>query len=262
MEEAQAAEVIARAIDSGVRLIDTAPSYGQSEDLIGRALSGRRHEVVLSTKVGYAVPGVADWTPEAVVGGVDLALRRLRTDHIDVVHLHSCPLVTLQSGGVAEALSTTVEAGKVRVAAYSGENEALDWAVGCGSFAAIQTSLNLCEQRSAAAAVPRARELGLGVLGKRTLANAPWRFSQRPEAPDLATYWERWSAMALELPDPPADVALRFAVFSTGADCCLLGTGRAERLDWAVGVIEKGPLDVDLVASLRSAIDPDWLGVI
>jgi aryl-alcohol dehydrogenase-like predicted oxidoreductase len=63
LADADAARVIDAALDAGVDLIDTAPSYGASEDRLGRALRGRRDQVVLVTKGGYGVPGVPDWSP-------------------------------------------------------------------------------------------------------------------------------------------------------------------------------------------------------
>jgi aryl-alcohol dehydrogenase-like predicted oxidoreductase len=70
------------ALDAGVTLIDTARSYGLSEERLGRALAGRREGLLLSTKVGYGAPSVPDWTGEVITAGVDAALRRLRTDRL------------------------------------------------------------------------------------------------------------------------------------------------------------------------------------
>ena len=91
LDEAGAARLLGGALDLGVTLLDTARSYGLSEERIGRHLAHRRGEFLLSTKVGYGVEGVADWTGPAVARGIDEALGRLRTDVIDLVFLHSCP---------------------------------------------------------------------------------------------------------------------------------------------------------------------------
>lgn len=98
VSEADAERALNAALDLGVTLIDTARSYGESEARIGRYLSHRRSELVLSTKVGYGVEGVPDWTYECVRRGVDAARARMRTDFIDIVHLHSCD----RAGGVCE----------------------------------------------------------------------------------------------------------------------------------------------------------------
>src|SRR4051812_13673646 len=98
--EPEVERLLNEVLDAGVTLIDTARGYGASEERIGRHLSGRRSEVVLSTKVGYGIPGYEDWTGPCVAAGVDEALRLMRTDRIDVVHLHSCPLEVLERGEV------------------------------------------------------------------------------------------------------------------------------------------------------------------
>src|SRR3954453_2251217 len=133
LDEAEVGRLLHGALDLGVNLIDTARSYGLSEERIGRHLAGRRDEFVLSTKVGYGIPGYDDWTGPVIAAGVDAALGRLRTDRIDIVHFHSCPLAVLERGEVIAALQAAVAAGKVRVAAYSGEHPPLDWAIEAGA---------------------------------------------------------------------------------------------------------------------------------
>src|SRR5262245_33594021 len=70
MEEAEVEALLHEGLDRGVNLVDTAPSYGRSEERIGRLLHHRRDEVVLSTKGGYGVPGVQDWTAQALTQGI------------------------------------------------------------------------------------------------------------------------------------------------------------------------------------------------
>ena len=180
VDEAQASRLLNAALDLGITLIDTARGYGLSEERIGRHLAHRRSEFMLSTKVGYGIAGHADWTADVIGAGVDVALRRLRTDFIDIVHLHSCDLATLQAGDVIEALLRAREQGKVGCVAYSGENEALAWAVADGRFMGIECSVNLFDQASLERTLPDAAARGFGVIAKRPLGNAPWRFAQRP----------------------------------------------------------------------------------
>src|SRR5579884_3817291 len=135
--------LLGTAIDLGVNVIDSARSYGASEELLGRHLFGRRDRVILSTKIGYGIAGVPDWTAPCITAGVDEALARLRTDRIDVVHLHSCPREVLERGEVVEALLAARRAGKVRLCAYSGDGAALEYAIDCGAFDAIQCSLGI-----------------------------------------------------------------------------------------------------------------------
>ncbi|HWT51165.1 MAG TPA: aldo/keto reductase, partial [Caulobacter sp.] len=114
--EAEAGALLHQVLDHGINLIDTARGYGLSEARIGRHLAARRQEFVLSTKVGYGVEGVPDWTYDCIVRGVERALKLMQTDWLDIVHLHSCPLPVLQQGDVIRALADCRAAGKLRVA--------------------------------------------------------------------------------------------------------------------------------------------------
>jgi aryl-alcohol dehydrogenase-like predicted oxidoreductase len=262
VSDADVDQLVSAALDAGVTFVDTARSYGLSEERLGRALRGRRQRVVLSTKVGYGIPGVADWTGQCIEDGVDAALRRLGTDWIDVVHLHSCDLAVLQRGEVGSALGRCVAAGKVRVAAYSGENEALAWVVRSGGFGSIQCSVSIVDQAVLDGAVAEARAKGLGVVAKRALGNAPWRFAERPAAGDVAEAWERFRVLradpelALELGVGPADWAAtftRFAGYAPGVDTLLVGTARSAHLLAAVEAMANGPLPERQVVGLRTA---------
>jgi len=248
--------LVSAALDLGVTLIDTARSYGDSEELLGRVLSGRRERVVLSTKVGYGVESVPDWTGECIARGVEAALRRLQTDRIDIVHLHSCARETLERSGVVEALQAAVQAGKVRVAAYSGEGDALLWAIRSGAFGAVQCSVSVVDQGVLAGALPEATARGLGVLAKRPLGNAPWRFSAQPVEDDVAEAWRRFGALGLEQGTLPwGSTFARFAAFSPGVSSILLGTSSIEHLRAAASAVEQGPLEAALAAGLRNDFD-------
>jgi aryl-alcohol dehydrogenase-like predicted oxidoreductase len=250
LSEQDAERLLQGALELGVTLIDTAPSYGASEERLGRHLGWRRQHVVLSTKVGYGVPGVADWTPACITAGVELALGRLRTDWLDVVHLHSCPREVLERPGLLEALEAAIRAGKVRVAAYSGENDALGWAIGCGRFGVVQRSVNLCDQGQLEFPPPPA----IGVLAKRPLANAAWAFRDRPAREDVAVYWDRLRALGLDTAGLEWDeLALRFAAFVPGVSSCLVGTHRLAALARACEVVARGPLLPELLTQLRAA---------
>nr|HEX4317010.1 aldo/keto reductase [Kofleriaceae bacterium] len=258
LDDDAAVALIHAALDLGVTLIDTAPSYGRSELRVGAALrDGRRPRVVLSTKLGYGVPGVADWTGDCIARGVDLALARLGTDYVDLAHLHSCPRDVLERGDVVGALAAAVRAGKVRVAAYSGDNDALAWAIDSQQFGAVQCSLNVADQRACDRDVR-----GLGVLAKRALANVAWRDAERPAAPDRAIYWDRLRAM--ELAPTTAD-ALRFVLAQPQVSSALVGTTSRANLRAAVTAADAGPLDPATVEHARAAFrrcDRGWDGVI
>jgi aryl-alcohol dehydrogenase-like predicted oxidoreductase len=252
--DADVAHLLGAALDLGFSLVDTARSYGLSEERIGRHLAGRRREFVLSTKVGYGMPGIPDWTGAAVAAGIDAALARLRTDVIDIVHLHSCPLDVLRNGGVVEPLLRAVQAGKVRVAAYSGDNAPLEWAASEGPFGSLQASVNLFDQRALENAVPAAAARGIGVIAKRALGNAPWRFASRPAGDEAEPYWDRMAGM--RLPDfglAPDELAIRFSAFAPGVATALVASRSSGHLGALAGAVAKGPLPEDVVKEIRAA---------
>ena len=267
LDETEAGRLLNGALDLGLTFVDTAPGYGLSEERIGRHLSHRRSSFVLSTKLGYAVPGVADWTGECIARGVDLALARLRTDVLDVAHLHSCPLGTLLAGGVVEALLAAVAAGKVRVAAYSGENEALAWAVSSGAFGSVQASVSVCDQRSLSRELAEAAARGLGVVAKRPLANTPWDpGAAHPDDAAAAAYRERWNTLHLdELGLDPAELAVRFAAFAPGVSTAIVGSRRLEHLAQMHALVARGPLPAQISEEIETrfaALGQEWPGMI
>jgi len=264
LDDAEVGRFLNLALDLGITLIDTARGYGLSEERIGRHLAHRRPEFVLSTKVGYGIPDHSDWTAGCITAGVDAALQRLRTDHIDIVHLHSCDLPVLQAGEVAGALQRAQQAGKVGTVAYSGENEALAFAVDSGRFGGVECSVNLFDQNSLAGPLARAHERGLGVIAKRPLGNAPWRHALRPVGDYAETYWQRLQQLAYDSAGLPWDeFALRFSAHQPAVSCAIVGTASAAHLRHNVALAAKGPLPADLVTAVRqrfAAVGAGWRG--
>ncbi len=263
VSEDAASRLLNSALDAGVSLIDTARSYGASEERIGRHLSHRRDEVVLSTKGGYGVDGVPDWTSEAITRGIERALVTMRTDRIDIFHLHSCPLDVAMRDDILGALDRARRDGKIIVAAYSGEGEALSRAVRSGAFGSVQCSVNLFDQSSLEYVLPAAEHKGVGVIAKRPLANAVWRHRSWPQG-DHATYWERMQAMQLDPGDLGwHELALRFSAFAAGVTCAIVGTSRPEHLLEAVAHVGKGPLPEPMRLRIQASFqskDRGWSG--
>ncbi|GAB4540965.1 MAG: aldo/keto reductase [Haliangiales bacterium] len=258
ISDADAERLLDEAIACGINLIDTAPSYGASEDRIGRFIRSRRPTgLVISTKLGYGVPDVPDWTPACIRLGVDRACQRLGVDAIDIAHLHSCPLEVLEAGEVTDALATAVTAGKVRVAAYSGDNEAAAYAVADRRFRGVQTSLNLCDQRASADVIGPARQRQLGVIAKRPVANAPWRFGSCPAGHEAELYWHRWRALNLDAIKPHDltwhELALRFSAWHPGVHSAIVGTSRPEHLHTNAEYAARGPLPDELTEAIQAA---------
>src|SRR5216684_8603347 len=191
------------ALELGVNLIDTAAMYGDSEEKIGRALRGRRQQYLICTKCGRCLPprrspngffmrlqrklrrsmGLAekyeslDWHPRAIEWSIHRSLRRLKTDHIDLLLLHSCSEETLQKMEVLEVLHRARKSGKVGFIGYSGERPAALHAIQSGQFQAVEISINIADQDAIETVLPFAIQKGMGVIAKRPLANNLWKFA-------------------------------------------------------------------------------------
>jgi len=266
-EQEQVARLLNSLLDRGVNLIDTAAGYAGSEEAIGKAISHRRDDYVLVSKCGRAfedLPGEA-WSREVVLATIDRSLRRLNTQHIDVMLLHSCDLETLERGEAVAALVEAREAGKIRFAGYSGDNEAANYAVGLDDVAVLETSVNICDQANIDTVLAEAERRGVGVLAKRPIANAAWkaRSDQRGMYADYAgTYSERLAAMNITPEDlgfegDPArvwpEIALRFTLAQLGVNTAIVGTTSSQHLEGNLDAAAEGPLDPDAVRRLRDA---------
>ena len=254
-------------LDDGVNLIDTAAGYDDSEDLIGEAIGHRRDEYVLVSKCGRALDGIDGdaWSATVVEQTVERALRRLQTDRLDVMLLHSCDLETLKRGEALGALATARDAGKVRFFGYSGDNEAVAYAAGLDEVAVIETSISICDQVNIDGVLPIVRRNDVGVLVKRPIANAAWRKAseQRGMYANYArTYSERLAKMAITPGDLgfPGDaavawpeIALRFTLSQAGVTSAIVGTTNASHVERNVAAVSKGALPEDAIDALRDA---------
>ena len=161
---------IRRAVDLGACLLDTAMSYGagHNEELVGRAIEGRRDEVILATKFGI-IRGKdrsvrIDGRPENVRGYCDASLRRLGVDHIDLYYQHRIdPQVPVEE--TIGAMAALVSQGKVRYLGMSEANsDELARAAAVHPITALQCEWSLWWREVEDDVVPAARRLGTGIV--------------------------------------------------------------------------------------------------
>jgi aryl-alcohol dehydrogenase-like predicted oxidoreductase len=266
-DQEMVASIVRFMLEHGLNLIDTAAMYAGSEEAIGQALGANRGEFVLVTKCGsgWESPADSDWSEEGIARFIDRSLKRLQTDMIDVVLLHSCDLATLSQGEALGALATARLAGKIRFAGYSGDNEAAVYAAKQPDVAVIEMSINVADQANIEGVLPLARHNHVGVLAKRPVANAAWKplSQQRGLYADYArTYHERLLAMNvtpadLGLSGPPEsgwpELALRFTLGQAGVTSAIVGTTDPSHLQANIEAASHGPLSQEAVAALREA---------
>jgi aryl-alcohol dehydrogenase-like predicted oxidoreductase len=170
-DEDESVRTIRAALDQGINLIDTAPAYGfgRSEEIVGRAVaeSGKREQVILSTKVGL------EWrdgnvfrnaTRERILGEIEDSLRRLRTDHIDIYHVHwPDPLVPIEE--TAETMSLLYRQGKIRAVGVSNYSpQQMERFRAVAPLHAVQPPYNLFEREIEKDVLPFALQNGISTL--------------------------------------------------------------------------------------------------
>ncbi|GAC1383807.1 MAG: aldo/keto reductase [Ktedonobacteraceae bacterium] len=264
-------QLLNSALDAGVNVIDTAECYGTSEDLIGRALASRRGDYFLFTKCGHAVgeelPDVPDWDPRLLESSIDRSLRRLRTDHIDLLQLHSCSLDVLRKGDVMKVLEKAKRAGKTRYIGYSGDNEDARYAIHTGAFDTLQTSVSIADQQGIDFTIPAARERGMGIIAKRPIAEGVWLKDTVEKSAYAYPYWERLQTLKYDFlrsgPSTSIATALRFTLSVSGVDVAIVGTTSTEHMLQNVDMMAAGNLSPDEFNAIRAQweerADQHWL---
>jgi aryl-alcohol dehydrogenase-like predicted oxidoreductase len=170
-DDAESERTLRRALDLGITLIDTAEVYGPyiNEELVGRAIAGRRDEVVLATKFGLMThrgedgPGL-DSSPENIRLAVDGSLRRLGTDHIDLYYQHRVdPATPIED--TAGTLGELIAAGKIGHLGLSEASPAtIRRAHAVHPVTALQTEYSLWTRDPERDILPVVRELGIGFV--------------------------------------------------------------------------------------------------
>jgi len=253
--------LLGNALDvAGINVIDTAECYGDSEDLIGRAVGSRRSDYYLFTKCGHAVgeelPALPDWDPRLLEASIDRSLRRLRTDHVDLLQLHSCSLDILRRGDVIKVLEKAKHAGKTRYIGYSGNNEDARYAIRTEVFDVLQTTVNIADQQEIDFTLPMAIERNMGIIAKRPLANAAWIYDEVDPSAYHYQYWERLKRLQYGFlqhrSEHSFEIALRFTLSVSGVNTAIVGTANPERPIENARFVAAGPLRPELYQEIRA----------
>jgi aryl-alcohol dehydrogenase-like predicted oxidoreductase len=277
--EDESIATIHRAIDLGITFIDTADAYGpfKNEELVGRALRGRRDRVVLATKFGNVRTPDGQWlglqgSPEYVRQACDASLRRLGVDHIDLYYQHrvdrSVPIEE-----TVGAMAELVRAGKVR---YLGLSEAAPATIrrahATHPISALQTEYSLWTRDAEAEVLPTVRELGIGYVAYSPLGRGfltgRWRRTDDLPAGDVrrnhprfqggnieknVALAERVREFAAEKKVAPSQLALAW-LLAQGPDIVpIVGTTTRAHLDENAAAIDVA-LTPDELARLDAAL--------
>lgn len=265
--EERGAAVVAEAIDLGITFFDTSPYYGDGEERLGRALEGRRDRVLIGTKAGRNPGEVFDFSPAAIRRSVEQSLRRLRTDHVDVLQLHDIEFVDLEpvlTEGY-ETLLALRDEGKCRAIGMTGYSLATARRVisetdcdvflnfGHGTLLDGSLSSSLGElARSHGVALLNAAAVALGLLTPAVRRYAAEGHMAPPVVVQAAL---RMSEVCEEAGASISFLANQYAIQRGGGVTTVIGTTTSAHLREAVEAATT-PLDEDLLAAVL-ALRPD-----
>lgn len=267
-DEDEAIRLVHSALAAGVTFIDTAPGYaeGRSETVLGEALrGGRRDGVVLCTKFGHLADGSSDWAPDTIEASVLESARRMGTDRLDIVLLHSPPPEVID--GTHSEHYAVLEGLKQRgvIRAYGAS---VDWSADIDTVLQTSESQALEVRMSALfqetwPGVERARDRGAGVIVKVPLESG-WLSGRYTAESVFSGVRSRWSrediAMRARLVDQfrsllPEGVsvphgALRFLLAHSGVSTVIPGARTVELLHDSIGAAAE-PLPEETIAAIR-----------
>ncbi|RNB81212.1 aldo/keto reductase [Brevibacillus fluminis] len=284
-DEATSTRIIHHALDNGINFIDTANIYAgtKSERIIGQALEGRRHEVVLATKAGLVrgqEPNARGSSRYHVMQELENSLRRLKTDYVDLFQIHTFdPHTPLDE--TLRALDDLVRAGKVR---YIGASNYVAWEImkalgisdnkGYVRYVSTQISYSLADRTPEAELVPMCLDQGVGIIPYFPLAGGilSGKYSMNHEAPTESrantdpgfqrflgernvSLGEKVSKIAAECGYSPSVLSLAWLMERPAVSTVIVGATRVEQLEDNLRSASI-TLDADVNKTLDEISDP------
>ena len=251
-----AEKVLGAVLDEGIDLIDTAPDYRSSEEQIGRDISGRRDEYFLATKCGCdptdkGGQGGHIWTRDQLLKNIEGSLKRLKTDHVDVLQLHNPGGEGVSLQELIETLREIQSQGMTRFIGASQTLPLLEEYVATGAFDTFQIPYSCLEPQHNEAII-RAAEAGAGIIIRGGIGLGG------PDADLLENVpVDVWKQAALqELCDTmkPAELILRYTITHPACHTTIVGTRSVEHLKENVAAATRGPLPDDLYEEVRRRV--------
>ncbi|MGI8907604.1 MAG: aldo/keto reductase [Candidatus Sumerlaeaceae bacterium] len=255
LTQAEASRVLNGLLDLGVNFIDTAPAYWYSEEFIGKALANRRSEYVLATKVGeHCDPdgSVYDYSYDATLRFVEESLRRLCTDTIDLLQIHSASIEILERGETFAAMQEAQRAGKVRHLGMTGGVAECVRALEIGGYETVQFPYNLLNLSAEDRLLDLAREKNAGVIIMRGLAGGKlsrkYMNLQNAELRGAIAGFEHFASG--DKRDPLVHLALGYVLARPEVSSVIAGSRRLEAVEENIAAANR-PLQSEQVERVR-----------
>jgi aryl-alcohol dehydrogenase-like predicted oxidoreductase len=265
-----AGRLLNEVLDGGINLIDTSIDYGRSEELIGRYLSHRRDEYFLASKCGCLLgpapagarpPFPHDYSAANVRAGIEQSLRRLGTDHLDLVQVHMSPSrAQMEAEGTIETIMAIRDEGKTRFIGMSGILPNLPDHIAMGVFDVFQIPYSVV-QREHEDLITAAARAGAGTLIRGGAARGgpaeDKNWAQGPLGLPPGEGQRRWDLAGLD--DllggmPPLEFVLRFTLSHPDLCSTIVGTSNASHLHGNLAIAAKGPLPDDVYEQVKKRL--------
>lgn len=198
-DDQSAIALVQHALENGCNLFDTAPPYnmGKSESILGQALKGRRQQAVISSKFGYAADWQCNFSPEGLISSVEESLKRLQTDYLDILLMHSPPPKQLLREDTYLALDKLKEQGKIRAYGASVDSaQEMKLLMQHTQGQVFELFFNILFQ-DVASAFEQAHQHGIGLLAKVPL-DSGWLSGKYNQHSQFTGVRERWSAKQIQ----------------------------------------------------------------
>mgnify|MGYP001047011375 FL=1 len=242
----RAESILNAVLDAGINLIDTAPDYGANEERIGKYISHRREEFYLATKCGCNIdpegkglePGHL-WTADRVRRNVEHSLRRLKTDHVDLLQMHNPSVEEVERGGLVQVLEEIRQAGKTRFIGVSSTAPQLMRFVEMGVFDTFQVPYSALERRHEQM-IQQAADAGAGIVIRGGIGVGHRGGDE---------LWAKWNRARLdEIADGMGryEFVLRFTLTHPSCHTTIVGTQDPEHLSANVAAAKAGPLSPEV----------------
>lgn len=256
-EEVEAARLLNRALDAGVSFIDTARVYGNSEEVIGRAIAGRRSEYILATKVPHFglenLHGTALRT--RVRESLEQSLRALRTDRVDILKIHSAPAGFMEAGEMIGLIDEFKRQGFVGFIGSSVYADSAEAAVDEPRQDCLQVAYSALDRTLEKKVLPKAAERGTGIVIRSVLLKGvltPRREHLPEPLVELRNAADLLEGMARQAGISLPELAYRYVLANPACHVALVGTSRWSELEETIRFAEAGPLPGDLSMQIRS----------
>ena len=260
VSDKEAEKILGAVLDSGVTFVDTSPDYGASEERIGRFISHRRSEYFLATKCGCNITESGErlepshlWTKERLIENIELSLRRLQCDYVDIWQLHNAAVKDVDSGDLVAVMEEVKRSGKVRHVSISSTLPHIATYIERGDFATYQIPYSAM-QREHEGVIGDAAASGCGVIVRGGVAQG-----NAGSTPKKQTTLELWEKARLdELLDEGesrTQFLLRYTISHPGMSTTIVGTRNTDHLAENLVAVEAGPLSDEVYEDAKARLD-------